>query len=1451
MEDQPSSCDMLGTPVNALQSYTASMTHPSGLAASFTVHPTRRGRSAVSRVCRAAPGAPSNPTAAGTYAYTPNAYYSMAITQKQFSGAGIGTQTWQYSYSPSNESWSVNCAGGCVNTVWTKVVYPDGHAERSSFSNRYDYSESLLLSEEVFEGEVDVSRRRQLTEYGYVSPVAGADARNSKYPSPWGTTPGSRMNDAQIQNHIPMGSRVVTIDDDPNPADPRGDDQFVWNVLEFDGFARPYDVQRYNNFGYGVRERTDFLDDNARWVLGMPLQSTNVTTDEVVSRNVYDGNSMLAERYRFGRKVMGYSFDAAGQLASFTDGNGKTTFLGNYKRGIPQSINYPDSRTQSIGVDDLGQIASITNQAGATTSYGYDPIGRLAGIDYPGGDSVAWAPRIFQYSFVGAARGVNGAHWVRTVTQGNKFQRTDFDAMLRPVMSGTARASDQAFYVSARTDFDWNGRKTFASYPVDGYVDLQNIGAGVGTTYDVLGRVVRTVQASELGNLTTTTDYLSGGAKRVTDPKGNPTTSWFQTFDQASFDHVVKVIAPEGVVQTISRDIFGKPTEITQGGGGTSLTKTMKYDGEHRLCRTWEPESGSEIMAYDGADNLAWSVSGASFNGAGCGQDQVAEAAKTSRGYDAMNRVTSVVYPTGTQPSTFTYDPLGNPATATSGLVSWTFGRNKLGLMTAEVLAVDGWSWALGYGYDPNGALSTVLYPDGEIVSYNPDALGRPTTAGAYAGGVGYFPDGDVKSFGLGNGTLYSAEKNPRNLLKSFTYARNTVRVVSEGFAYDANGNVSGICDDFVYDANGNVDSTCGLTGHGQRSKTMTYDGLNRLLSATAINLWGTESYTYDTLNNIRSLTSGGVTNNYGYDGSNLLRSISVAANPIHTFDYDARGNTINKDGQQLNFDMANRLTSIPTKGEYTYDAAGRRVKKVAAGATTYYAYNSAGQLMWEYDAATTNGTNYVYLGKKLVANVKGPTSKIMGVFDGVTFDGNTAYLGGWVCSSGLDRSVDVHVYVGDVGAAATFVQAATANLASEPALRTLCHANGNAYRFRIPLSEEVRTARVDQAISIYGISPVGNNNNALDNSGNVFLPAATAAPSSPASVSATAPGDQSTISVTWAASTNVSSYAVERSYNGQPWVTLWTGAATSAAFGGAVDGAYVFRVRACNAQACAARVKSNTVTVAHIPPAPPGLTVPGTSSGSVGISWGAASWATSYQVEHTYDGNWSQIYNGTSTSFTMNEAITAGWYYRVRGCNVNGCGPYSTSAGVSVTIPPQVAPPIFGGGANHSGSYTISWNGVAGATVYNLVESANGGGWQQVAYGSGGAWSTGGRPNGTYAYMVQACNAGGCSSWSAQAVVVVTLPPTTPGMPSVTQSGPSNKPVVRVAWTAQTYATRYEVMETLPSGYSEIIQGTTGTFITFVRFFTGSLSYKVRACNDVGCSPWGPSRSIGLVSGG
>ncbi len=1438
MQTSAGTCDAIGTPAHPDQTYSGQITHPSGLVGSFTVAALKRGRSKVPRSCA---GSRINPvTGPGSYAVIPNASYGMALMQRQLSGAGIPTRLWSYTYSPSNESWLQTC-NGCATSVWTTVTYPDLHAERSTFSNVYDYTEGLLLSEETFDGAPDTTTRQRLVSYGYVNPDPAVDARSQLFPTYLGYAVSNRVDRDQYGKLFPAATQTIT---------DKNNDVYAWNALSFDSFARPLISERYSRFGddvraYSVLESAGYQDDYPRWLLGLPTYLDNVTTGERVTENVYDPSSLnLTERRRFGSRVMSYTFDAQGQLNTFTDGNGNTTTLSGYTRGIPTRVEYPDSTpqnpdVQTLVVDGLGQISSITNQLGATTSYIYDAVGRIGSIIYPGEADPTWTwnTKSFGYERVLNAandRGLTGTYWRRSVTQQDanglgRREVTYFDAMFRPVITDTYR--DGSVLVSSiRKDFDWKGRKTFASYPQDHLVSVLTPEKGVTSVYDVLGQSVQARQDSEHGELVTTTEYLSGARQRVTDPKLNATTLSFQVFDQPNYEKVVRVEAPEQVVQSITRNVYGDPTLIEQGGNGASVTKTMTYDGQHRLCRAWEPESNSDIMAYDAASNLLWSVSGDAFNGNGCGYDQVDDSRKTVRSYDAMNHPKSVQYPGGKLATTYTYDLLGNVATATLNTLaqdgsqetaSWTFGRNRLGLLTAEVLAVDGWSWAIGYGYDKNAALSTVVYPDGETVNYNPDGLGRPTVVGPYAAGVSYFPDGEIESYGLPNGASYLAHRNDRKLIDSFTYGRGAALDVSESLAYDLNGNMLTIDD---------------VAGGGQRSKTFEYDGLNRLTKATGDILGGVEQYAYDTLNNIRKLSRSNGENVYNYDlQKNQLVSITNNGVPVHTFSYDDRGNTTKKDDQTLTFDVANHLAAIGTQVNFLYDATGRRVRKVTPSGTTYYAYNSAGRLLFEYDKATTNGTNYIYLDKKLVASSKGSNSAVIGTIDSYV-DGANAALGGWTCSTGLTASLDVRLYAGGPAGTGTSLGVYHANVASEPALQGPCHAAGDKYRFMITFSEADRIAFAGKPLYVYGLSVTSGADVQLTGSGTYNMPPSIRAPNPPAATNASVSGDLATISVSWSATTNTTSYKLEQQYNGSAtWTAASSGTATTKVISNPADGTYVFRASACNANGCSNPTVSNAVTVAHIPPAPSSITVPPTSTGAVAASWSAAPYATLYRLEHTYSGVWTEVFAGSATSTVVSESVSAGWYFRVRACNANGCSGYTTSGPVSVLLPPTTPPTLNGGGTSTNGVYALNWSASPGATVYNLLENINGAGWNAVQYSAAQSWSTSGRANGTYYYLVQGCNASGCTNWSNQVAVTVSNVPPTPPRPTASVHVVNTiKRTVRVDWAAQPYATRYELTEN-----NVLVANDSALFYSHLQEAGSRLTYAVRACNAVGCSAW------------
>lgn len=1052
------------------------ITHPSGALGEFGFAMQRHYRDGVSvRNCLPVTSGPDP----SYYLAVSNYYDIYSLYSKVVWGAGISTPLrWTYNYPDAVFPLigGTEPCDSCTSSKTVEVTQPDGSKLAYRFGVVFAFNDGKLLGTDTFAAD-GTKLRSEAREY-----LNTADVAAQPFSGTYGFLIGG--DDPAAGQIRPQKSVVLA----------ENGDTFTSRVEGFNEWAQPTQVRRFSSLAgqQATVESTSYINDRTRWLLGLVERKTNTVTGEVIVRYVYDSGSLLPiQRLEFERPAVSFGYSAQGLLTSVGDGNGRVTTLGSYKRGIPQIINYADSTSQSATVSDDGKITQVADQAGNTTTYNYDAVGRVTGVTYPAGDVVAWTPKTLTYDFVTVSeRGVGGGHWRRIVAKGDSREVTYFDVMLRPILRDIYMASVPSSHVSSRAEFDWQGKKTFESYPSMGAPDLASLTQGTFAAFDALGRPVRNWQDSELGQVVTATAYLPGGVRRFVDAKGRITDTYYQMFDQPAYEAPISVQAPEGASQYIDRDVYGNALSITQGGSSVSLTRTLVYDAQKRLCRVSEPESGSRVMDYDLANNLLWSASGLNISGTGCGREQVAAAARATRGYDTKNRLISVQYPAGTESLAFSYNSKGETETAISGATRWTFGHNNLGLVTSETLAIDGYQWAIGYDFDANANLSVIRYPDGKQVDYAPDALGKATQVGSYAGSIGYFPDGDVQAYMLGNGSQYLAQKNLRGLIRNFSYAKSNILTLSEDYTYDANANIIAIND----------------LSNGQRSKTMSYDGLNRLSSANAPQLWGNESFGYDTLNNIRSMSLNGSVKTWQYSATNLLTSVTSGTETIHSFGYDSRGNATSKNGAMLTFDLADHLTSIPGYASYNYDAAGRRVKKRnASNAPIYYAYSHAGQLMFEYDPTAAKATDYIYLGQKLIAFSGSPISRIAGQVEGVLVADPLASLKGWACLAGSNASIQVQLYAGSE--AGTYLGSFTANAASGSDIALRCRATGTAYRFDIALTEAMRIQHAAKVLYVNGVSASGDKT-LLAGSGNFQMPAWTLAPSPPARLDAVLAGD-------------------------------------------------------------------------------------------------------------------------------------------------------------------------------------------------------------------------------------------------------------------------------------------------------------------------------------------------------
>ncbi|MCF7221521.1 fibronectin type III domain-containing protein [Marilutibacter chinensis] len=175
----------------------------------------------------------------------------------------------------------------------------------------------------------------------------------------------------------------------------------------------------------------------------------------------------------------------------------------------------------------------------------------------------------------------------------------------------------------------------------------------------------------------------------------------------------------------------------------------------------------------------------------------------------------------------------------------------------------------------------------------------------------------------------------------------------------------------------------------------------------------------------------------------------------------------------------------------------------------------------------------------------------------------------------------------------------------------------------------------------------------------------------------------------------------------------------------------------------------------------------------------------------------------------------------------------YSFATGGSHVDPPSSAPSL-NVPASSGGSFNVSWAEVNSATEYRLEQSKDGGGWVQVYSGSGLSKTLSGLGNGTYDYRGLACNAGGCSGYSATRTTVVTVPPS--GVPVLSAPATDSDGAFTVSWPAVSAATSYRLEQRKDGGgWAEIYNGS-GLSKNVSGLGSGTYDYLGRACNAGGC---------------
>ncbi|MGA9116136.1 MAG: T9SS type A sorting domain-containing protein [Bacteroidota bacterium] len=258
----------------------------------------------------------------------------------------------------------------------------------------------------------------------------------------------------------------------------------------------------------------------------------------------------------------------------------------------------------------------------------------------------------------------------------------------------------------------------------------------------------------------------------------------------------------------------------------------------------------------------------------------------------------------------------------------------------------------------------------------------------------------------------------------------------------------------------------------------------------------------------------------------------------------------------------------------------------------------------------------------------------------------------------------------------------------------------------------------------------------------------------------------------------------------------------------------HYWRVTAKNAAGYGPSSATWSFTTVIALPAAPALVSPANGAQNIPLNpmltWNAAPSATSYRLQVATDSAFTQRFFDDSTLAGTQQQISplaanTTYFWRVRGKNAAGSGPYSTMFRFLTTaappIPALVLPPDSA--TRLERQVRFSWRTVPGASAYHLQVGTSGAFTTLVYNDSTIADST--RTAGPFPYAarlhwrIRSRNTAGASEFSAPRVFTVMLQPPAPVTPVAPSANAANQPVVSAfRWLGSTMASWYNLQVAL-----------------------------------------------------
>ena len=617
---------------------------------------------------------------------------------------------------------------------------------------------------------------------------------------------------------------------------------------------------------------------------------------------------------RLGTDLIRISYDSAGNLAG-VDGsaNGQPVHISVKRdsRGVARALSGIDGGTTTLGIDDSGRLASVTDPAGsatritwnntglvetltdptdAVTRFTYDESHRLATTTDPDAVVQTFETRTSADRFEIRASTKLGRHWsYRAETTRGGIRRTftarDGTTSSETVDSHGAREIELAdgtrFHIGTLPNPVWHMAAAFLTPVVqtrsDGVTSRREIKYNLqpqrGLPYLLAGSITTVIN----GQPWTQNFDPTQRASTLTDPAGR-----ISKFSYDERGRLLGYAAPALAPTTYAYNSDGRKTAETVGTGKLARTTRYSYDPNTGEIASTLPDGTTQKTKYDKAGRAV----GVSY---GDGSTVLAD-------YDAAGRIVQIQPPGG---------------------LSFTLGNSPAGRPTAFIPPmVESEGSAETSSYDADGQLTTISGLSSSAINISYDSEGRPSSW--------TFDQGKRTAFYEAHSGLISEASDPSGVRTSYSYVSN----VPTGLKWSGaiNGSVA-----VSLDADGRVARE---SVNGSSNLDYKYEPAGNLIGVGPLSL-------------IRDPTSGFVTRSVvgvietrqEYDANNqLIRTTTTGAGKLLQHRLYAR-------------DPLGRIKSVAeTVGnnktrttDYTYDRAGRMAATRVNGAAENYAYDPAG----------------------------------------------------------------------------------------------------------------------------------------------------------------------------------------------------------------------------------------------------------------------------------------------------------------------------------------------------------------------------------------------------------------------------------------------------------------------------------------------------------------------------